>query len=589
MALTNFAVTMPFVLIPVYIRELGASIAQLGLFFTISMIFAIPGKVLGGWLSDVVGRLQVILIGSVTGVLTFTAYALAPTWEAALPAAALMAITSSLTIPAFAAYIADITPEPSRGRMFGVSQSVYLAPGVVAPVVGGLLAATISFQFMFGVAAAAFALAAVIFFFLLRMAPSLKLSSQQVSWESLKSSFAQMWALFVAGGVIASALIIDGVRDIAMTLSFNLIPVYLTEIQGVRLESIGFMETVYGLALLLTLYPAGWLVDRTSERTVIALALLAGVGSRLVLVLSADTLGFTLSFALQGIGFGLFAPSGSSLISKAVPQHLRGVAYGLFATSISIFSLPSPWIGSQIWEFFGPRFPFLISVAIGSLLILPAWLKLRLPPTSQRQPAAGEAVTVPTIGYAEKVSVLYARFSASVDETLLAESAEIVQQHGGTVGLAGQAALTATFGVSPNRAPPQVSALLATHAALSLLEHVESAYRDPGLLALSIGIGIDTGEVTAGPYLPDRALDQGFKFRQELTLTGDLLRTARKLQSRAADGELWISDRTHGYLEPAHHQFTFEPDGTGEGSTAYRVLSRTTDMGPSALRPDSRS
>ncbi|MEE9215968.1 MAG: MFS transporter, partial [Anaerolineales bacterium] len=384
MALTNFAVTMPMVLIPVYIRELGASITQLGLFFTISMIFPILVKLLGGWLSDVVGRIQVILIGSVTGVLTFTVYALAPTWEAALLAPALMAITASLTIPAFAAYIADITPEPTRGRMFGVSQSVYGASGVIAPVVGGVLAATVGFKFMFGVATVTFAVAAAIFLLLLRTAPSLKLASQKVSWESFKGSYAQMWALFVGGGVIAWALIIDGVRDIAMRLSIDLIPVYLTDIQEVRLESIGFMDGIYGLALLLTLYPAGWLVDRTSERAVIALALIAGVGSRLVLALSTDILGFTLSFALQGIGFGLFRPSGSSLISKAVPQHLRGVAYGLFATSIGIFSLPSPWIGSQIWEFFGPVFPFLVSVAIGSLLILPAWFKLRLPPTSKR-------------------------------------------------------------------------------------------------------------------------------------------------------------------------------------------------------------
>jgi len=589
MALTNFAVTMPVVLIPVYIRELGASITQLGLFFTISMIFPILVKLLGGWLSDVVGRLQVIFIGSVTGILTFTVYALAPTWEAALLAPALMAITSSLTIPAFAAYIADITPEPSRGRMFGVSQSVYRGSGVVAPMIGGVLAAAVGFQFMFGVAMVAFAIAAVIFFFLLRTAPSLKLSSQQVSWESLKSSFAQMWALVAAGGIIAWVLIIDGVRDIAMTLSIDLIPVYLTDIQEIRLESIGFMDGMYGLALLLTLYPAGWLVDRTSERTVIALALLAGVGSRLVFAVSGDLLGFTLSFALQGIGFGLFAPSGSSLISKAVPRHLRGVAYGLFATSVSIFSLPSPWIGSQIWELFGPVYPFLVTVAIGSLLILPAWFKLRLPPLSKRQPSASDATTIPTIGNAEKVSVLHARFSASVDESLLAESAEIVQQHGGTVGLAEQSALTATFGVPPNRAPPQVSALLATHAALALLEHVESADGGPDLPAPGIGIGIDTGEVTVGPHLPDRALGQGIRIGQELTITGDLVRTARRLQSRAADGELWISERTHEYLEPAQHQFSFEPDGTGEGSTAYRVLGRTSYLSPSPSRLDSRA
>jgi MFS family permease len=582
MALTNFAVTMPMVLIPVYIRELGATITQLGLFFTISMIFPILVKLLGGWLSDVIGRLQVILIGSVTGVLTFTVYALAPTWEAALLAPALMAITASLTIPAYAAYIADIAPEASRGRMFGVSQTVYRASGVIAPVVGGLLAAFISFRFMFGVAAIVFAIAALIFFFLLRTAPSLRLSAQKVSWESLKSSFAQMWALFVAGGVIAWLLIIDGVRDIGMRLSFDLIPVFLTDIHSVSLERIGFMDGVYGLALLLTLFPAGWLVDRTSERKVIALALVAGVLSRLVLALSTDIWGFTISFALQGIGFGLFAPSGSSLISKAVPQNLRGVAYGLLATSISIFSLPSPWLGSQIWEFLGPRYPFLISVAIGTLLILPVLLKLRLPAKSKRVASASEAATLPTIGQAERVSVLHARFTGLDSEELLTEIVQIVEQHGGTVNQAEELELTATFGFSPNRAPPQVSALLATHSALSLLEHVRSSNGGSESPEAGVSIGIATGKVTVGPYLPDRALDQGIRIGEGLTLTGDLVTIAQQLQARAKDWELWISERTYEYLEPAHHQFDFEPDGSSEGLPAYRVIGRTADLGPAS-------
>ncbi len=579
MALTNFAVTMPMVLIPVYIRELGASITQLGLFFTISMIFPILVKLLGGWLSDVVGRLQVILIGSVTGVLTFTVYALAPTWEAALLAPALMAITASLTIPAYFAYIADITPEPSRGRMFGVSQTVYRASGVVAPVIGGLLAASIGFTFMFWVAAIAFAIAAIIFFFLLRTAPSLKLSVQQVSWESLKSSFAQMWALFIAGGVIAWILIVDGIRDIGMRLSFDLIPVFLTDIHGVSLERIGFMDGVYGLALLLTLFPAGWLVDRTSERKVIALAIIAGVLSRLILALSTDIWGFTLSFALQGIGFGLFAPSGSSLISKAVPQNLRGVAFGLFATSISIFSLPSPWIGSQIWEFLGPRYPFLISVAIGSLLILPVWFKLRMPSSSKKKLSASEAATLPTIGQAERVTVLNARFTGPDNEGLLSESTKIVEQHGGSVSLTEDMELTATFGISPNRVPPQVSSLLATHSALSLLDLVRSSNGRSELPEAAVRIGIDTGDVTVGPYLPDRKLDQGIQIGEGLTLTGDLVMNARKLQARAEDWELWISGRTYEYLKPAHHQFVFEPDRMSEGLTAYRVLDRTAELG----------
>ena len=383
--------------------------------------------------------------------------------------------------------------------------------------------------------------------------------------------------LFLLRGVIAWILIIDGVRDIGMRLSLDLIPVFLTDIHSVSLERIGFMDGVYGLALLLTLFPAGWLVDRTSERKVIALALVAGVLSRLILALSTDIWGFTISFALQGIGFGLFAPSGSSIISKAVPQNLRGVAYGLFATSIGIFSLPSPWLGSQIWEFFGPRYPFLISVAIGTLLILPVWLKLRLPAKSKQKLSAA---TLPTIGPAERVSVLQARFTGLKSEALLSKSALIVEQHGGTVNLVEEWELTATFGFSPNRAPPQVSALLATHSALSLLNHVQSSNGGSDSPEAGVSIGIATREVTVGPYLPDRALDQSIRIGEGLTLMGDLVTIAQQLQARAKDWELWISGRTYENLEPAHHQFDFEPDGTSKGLTAYRVIGRMSDLGP---------
>jgi hypothetical protein len=334
------------------------------------------------------------------------------------------------------------------------------------------------------------------------------------------------------------------------------------------------------LALLLTLYPAGWLVDRSGERKVIILALLAGLFSRLILALSTDIWGFTLSFALQGAGFGLLAPSASSLISKAVPQNLRGVAYGLVATTISIFSLPAPWLGSQIWEFLGPRYPFLFSVAIGSLLIVPVWFKLRMPSTSKRKPSASEAATLPTIGEAERISVLHAKFTGVDDGKLLSESRKIVEQHGGTVSLAEEMELTATFGISPNRVPPQVSALLATHSALSLLELTRSSNGDSEFPEQVVCIGIDTGDVTVGPYLPDRVLDQGLRIGGALTLTGDLVTTARELQARAEDWELWISQRTYKYLEPARHQFVFEPDGMSEGLTAYRVLDRRADLGP---------
>ena len=113
-----------------------------------------------------------------------------------------------------------------------------------------------------------------------------------------------------------------------------------------------------------------------------------------------------------------------------------------------------------------------------------------------------------------------------------------------------------------------------------LLEHVRSSNGGSESPETGVSIGISTGEVTVGPYLPDRALDQGIRIGEGLTLTGDLVTIAKQLQARARDWEVWISGRTYEYLEPAHHQFDFEPDGTSECPTAYRVIGRTADLGP---------
>ena len=46
---------------------------------------------------------------------------------------------------------------------------------------------------------------------------------------------------------------------------------------------------------------------------------------------------------------------------------------------IGLIALPAPWIGGQIWEATNPKIPFLVTFLVGSLALIPAWFKLRVP------------------------------------------------------------------------------------------------------------------------------------------------------------------------------------------------------------------
>ena len=60
MVLANTGGNMYGPLLPLYLKSLNASVVQIGLFFTLSQIVPLALQILGGWISDSLGRLRSI-------------------------------------------------------------------------------------------------------------------------------------------------------------------------------------------------------------------------------------------------------------------------------------------------------------------------------------------------------------------------------------------------------------------------------------------------------------------------------------------------------------------------------------------------
>jgi MFS family permease len=382
MILANLGGNMYGGLLSLYLKDLGADITQIGLFFTLSQVIPLAMQILGGWVSDSIGRLRAIAIGSIGGTFAYVALFLAPSWEWLLLAAAMMAIGTSLVGPSFDAFIAENSSEENRASVFGVSMALFMVVGVIGPVLGGYLADERGFKFMIGIAGLFYIVATILRIGMARRAArGQETHGQSLSLDNLKSNLGVMFGLLIAGGVITWILITDGVRDISFALSMNLFPVYMEQIAGFNLKQIGLMNSVFGLFMMLTTIPAGWLADKKGERVGIVISfLLLGV-SLLMLVYfpPGNAWLYMAGWAVAGIGVGLAQPAYQSLISKAVPKQVRGTAFGLFSSSLGLVSLPAPWIGGQLWARVSPRFPFLITAIVSFISIIPVWFKFRLP------------------------------------------------------------------------------------------------------------------------------------------------------------------------------------------------------------------
>lgn len=380
MVLANTAGHMYGSLLPLYLKELNANILQVGLFFTLSNIVPLVLQILGGWLSDSLGRLRSIAMGSVAGVFSYIGLILAPTWQWVLLGEGLGAITRSLIGPSFSAFIAEQSAEHNRARVFGATNSIFMLVVIIGPPLGGWMADVFGFKTMLIAAGLLYSLASLIRVEMARTASQgAEANPEKLSLSSLQGKLGAMTGMILVGGVLTWILITDGVRDIAYTMSFTLESLYLEEVGGLTMQKIGLLASIFGIANMITAIPAGKLADAKGERLAITAGfLLDALG--IIIFLNVNTfLGYAVAWSFFGIGEGLLGPAYQSLISKVVPEKLRGTAFGLMQSSLGLFSLPAPAVGAQLWERFNPQMPFRITTGIVLLTIIPTWLKFKLP------------------------------------------------------------------------------------------------------------------------------------------------------------------------------------------------------------------
>ncbi len=390
MVLANTGGNMYGPLLPLYLKELNASVVQIGLFFTLAQIIPLALQILGGWVSDSLGRLRSIAMGSVAGVFSYVGLILAPTWQWILVGEGLGSVTRSLVGPSFSAFIAEESAEESRARVFGITETIFMIVAVVGPPLGGWLADNYGFRIMLGVAGGLYLIATIIRIGMARSAArTVESNPQKLSMGSLKRDLGLMFGMIMAGGLVTWILLTDGVRDVAYSMSFTLFPVYLQDFGGMSIQQIGWLESIFGIFMMLTTMPAGWLADKKGDRVPIVLGFLFEFFAMMTFIRVSGFIGYAVAWALFGLGVGLMSPAYQALISKAVPEKMRGTAFGLFQTSLGVVSLPAPWIGAQLWERVSPRFTFSLTAWLGLLSIIPVWFKFRLPENGDQVESKG--------------------------------------------------------------------------------------------------------------------------------------------------------------------------------------------------------
>lgn len=350
--------------------ERGLSLAATGAVMAIFGLGSIVSQVVGGILTDRIGR-RATLTG---GMLATAAAMLTLGYTTSVPAVVVVMFVLGITIdmyrPASQALLADLIPPADRPRAYGLLFWAINLGFAVAMVLGGTMARA-GFSWLFWMDA----VTCVIFGLLVwRAVPETRAPRS----ESTPGSFADVLRDRVAVGTVLIAL----VYAFVYLQAYTTLPLAMRR-SGLPPSAYGYAMAMNGIGIVIV-QPllVAWLSRRDSSRVLAAGMAVVGLGLGLTAI-ATSLVEYAATVLVWTLGEILFAAVAMSIISDLAPAHLRGRYSGFYGTSWSVAALVGPLLGTWLLSR-GTALPWLLCAAmcgvaaVGTLALAPAVRRRRL-------------------------------------------------------------------------------------------------------------------------------------------------------------------------------------------------------------------
>ena len=377
---TIFFVSMPFfilsLILPIYGKQIGASVVEIGLFFSVFSLMTVILRPLVGWGLDRFGRRSFFLSGLAGYTLTMISFAFIDQTAGIVLARIFQGISSSLLWLSASAITADIAGEQERGVAFGKITQSSSQGAIVGTALGFFLldsnisvneqAASLNSWALLFLVYSAVSLYAL--FLGLRGLPETRQADSRLDTTPIRWS--RTWVLL---------LLVTLVTGASAAMVSPILIIFLQEKLGVGVETISwaFLPT----ALVWSLLPArlGKLADRFGRKPMMLLGLSAAALGSFIIPMLGSIIWLALLWALQAACYAAGDPAEQALVADLTDRNHRGRAYGLYAMCADLGATIGPLGGAWLYQSFGATGPFYTNGVILALCALVLWIFLKIP------------------------------------------------------------------------------------------------------------------------------------------------------------------------------------------------------------------
>lgn len=353
--------TLVFPFFALYITgEFGVGMTEAGILLGLLSLAGILGSVVGGALTDRLGRRKLILFGLITSAVSALLLGSVDEFAWLFPVAALVGLFSEVGGPAHAAMIADILPPARRHEGFGILRVVGNMAWLVGPTVGGFVARSSFFALFVIDAAISCGVAVLVYLFMAETRPAPHARDVEAGFlETLRNYRVVLGDRAFLAFTVAAVLM--GMVYIQM---YNSLSVYLRDHHGIEPQGYGVLLTTSAITVICFQF---WMM-RVIKMQPQFLLMAAGtlfylVGFGMFGVVSAYWL-FLLAVVIITIGEMIVIPTSQTLAAVFARIDMRGRYMAAFGLSVSIPASIGPLAAGIVLDNYAPNLLWSLSAIV---------------------------------------------------------------------------------------------------------------------------------------------------------------------------------------------------------------------------------
>ncbi|HSF83444.1 MAG TPA: MFS transporter [Anaerolineales bacterium] len=344
-------------------RKFAIGMTQVGVIFGVFAISSFIGSMIGGALTDRIGRKSMLIFGLVMSSVSSVLMGVIDVLPLFIVVALVVGILSESGGPAQQALVADLLPEKQRAGGFGIIRVAFNLAVTIGPVIGGFLASR-SYLLLFISDAVTSLITALIAYFALhetRHKPAADEPKQSMG-ETFRGYFKVLGDKAYIWFLLASTLMVLVYLQMNTTLA-----VYLRDMHGISEQGFGYILSLNaGMVVLFQFAVTRWVNRYNPLMVMTAGTLLYAIGFAMYGFVGAYSL-FLAAMVVITIGEMMVSPVGQAIVARLAPEDMRGRYMAVFGFSWLIPIAIGPFLAGMVMDNWNPDWVWYLAGTIGLL------------------------------------------------------------------------------------------------------------------------------------------------------------------------------------------------------------------------------